>query len=68
MSKINIKIESSIVAKLKSATGEVTSHKAVEKAFSEFLKFSSRLNLKESLSKIDFKPGFDPLKLRKSDR
>ena len=68
MSKANIKIDSSLLTKLKSATGELTGHKAVETALNEFLKFNSRLSLRESLSKVHFKAGFNPLKLRKSDR
>lgn len=68
MSKANIKLDSALLNKLKKSTGELTGQKAVEVALSEFMKFKSRINLKESLSKIEFTSGFNPLILRKSDR
>jgi hypothetical protein len=68
MSKANIKLESETIETLKAATGMSTGQKAVEVALKEFLALSTRKNIIELISEINFKAGFDPLKLRKSER
>lgn len=67
MSTVNIKLSSGLISELKASTGQGTGQKATEVALNEFLKFKRRLDLVNKLKKINFKEGFDPLKLRKSD-
>jgi len=68
MSKANIKLESETIETLKAATGMSTGQRAVEVALGEFLAQRTRKNIINLVSQIHFKPGFDPLKLRKSER
>ena len=68
MSKANIKLESDTIETLKAATGMSTGQKEVEVALREFLALRIRKNIIDLISQVNFKVGFDPLKLRKSER
>ena len=68
MSVANLKISSKLVKQLKALTGEATGQKAIDTALDTFIQQSKRRNILETLNKISFIPGYDPLALRKNER
>jgi len=68
MSVANIKIKSKDLQQLKLLTGQETGQKAVETALRFFVRQARQRKIIETLQDISFRPGFDPLKLRKYER